>query len=267
MNYPPVKLSSPATKEFWEIPVLYEDADLLALCKPACLLSSPDRYDPLRPNLMRLLHDGITAGKPWARERGLTYLMNAHRLDFETSGVMLMAKSKPVLVELANLFGSLKPVKTYVALVHGQPVTATWTVDAALAMHPAKVGVMRIDRKQGKKSITEFETVEVFRGWTLVRCRPLTGRTHQIRVHLQCCGVPICGDKVYGGHPLNLSQLKEEYRLKGDKVERPLLSTVALHAERLELNHPVTQAPVVITAPWPKDLNVALKFLRRYATR
>src|SRR6516225_8323946 len=83
------------------------------------LPGSPDRYDPQRPNLMKLLHAAIAAGKPWARERHLTYLMNAHRLDFETSGVMLLAKNKPALVALANLFGSEKPLKKYVALVRG----------------------------------------------------------------------------------------------------------------------------------------------------
>src|SRR5690606_11741961 len=82
---PILKLSSPATREYWEIGVLYEDADLLAIDKPSGLLTSPDRYDPSRPNLMRLLHDHIRRGVPWAVERGLSYLANAHRLDFETS--------------------------------------------------------------------------------------------------------------------------------------------------------------------------------------
>src|SRR5215471_10809214 len=100
----PIKLSSPATREFWEIPVLYEDEHLLAVDKPSGLLVSPDRYDPNRPNLMKLLHSAIVAGKPWASQRRLTYLMNAHRLDFETSGVILLAKDKPVLVKLANAF-------------------------------------------------------------------------------------------------------------------------------------------------------------------
>src|SRR5689334_8226255 len=89
---PPIKLSAPATKEFWEIPVLFEDEHLLAINKPASLLTSPDRYDADRPNLMRLLHEGIAQAKPWAKERGLTYLSNAHRLDFETTGVLLLAK-------------------------------------------------------------------------------------------------------------------------------------------------------------------------------
>src|SRR5512147_2996891 len=99
-----IKLSSPATKEYWEIPVLFEDEHLLAINKPPCLLSSPDRYDPHRPNLMKLLHAGIAAGQPWAKERGLDYLSNAQRLDFETSGVLLLEKTKPALTAAANMF-------------------------------------------------------------------------------------------------------------------------------------------------------------------
>ncbi len=142
-----IKLSSPAAREFWEIPVLFEDDYLLALDKPGGLLTSPDRYDPQRPNLMKLLHTAIAAGKPWARERGLNYLMNAHRLDFETSGVILLAKGKPALMTLANLFGSEKPLKQYVALVQGTPAEEKFEVDAGLAPHPARTGLMRVDPK------------------------------------------------------------------------------------------------------------------------
>ena len=261
----PIKLSSSATKEFWEIPVLFEDEHLLALDKPACLLSSPDRYDPDRPNLMRLLHDGIAAGKPWARDRGLSYLSNAHRLDFETTGVILLAKSKPVLVALASLFGSEKPGKNYVALVQGTVTADRFEVDAKLEPHPLKLGRMRVGEKRGKKSRTLFEVLERFTGYTLLQCRPLTGRTHQIRVHLQHLRLPILGDELYGGRQLFLSRLKRDYDLKPGRVERPLISTLALHAEKLSLDHPVTGQPVVITAPWPKDLTVAVKYLRRYA--
>src|SRR3954468_364942 len=126
-----VKLSAP--NQFWEIEVLYEDEHLLALNKPALLLTSPDRYDPNRPNLMKLLHRDIERGAGWAKKRGLDYLMNAHRLDFETSGVILLAKTKPVLVALANLFGSEKPNKIYAALVRGTPPEQTFEVDAKLA--------------------------------------------------------------------------------------------------------------------------------------
>jgi 23S rRNA pseudouridine1911/1915/1917 synthase len=261
----PIKLSAPATREFWEIPVLFEDEQLLALDKPAGLLTSPDRYDPDRPNLMKLLHAGVERGTAWARTRGLTYLMNAHRLDFETSGVILLAKNKAALVALANLFGTEKPRKDYLALVQGTPVKPAFEVEAKLAPHPVKVGLIRVDEKTGKRSRTEFELLEKFNGYALLKCRPLTGRTHQIRVHLRHAGLPIVGDELYGGAPLLLSRLKSGYRLKPNKTERPLIARVALHAEMLSLAHPVTGAVVTITAPWPKDLKVAVNYLRRYA--
>jgi len=260
-----IKLSFPATHGFWEVPVLYEDEHLLALDKPAGLLTSPDRYDPQRPNLMKLLHAGISTGKPWARERALDYLMNAHRLDFETSGVLLLAKSKPVLVALANQFGSEKPIKEYAALVRGNPASDEFEIDARLAPHPKDPARMRVDPKRGKKSRTRVQVVQRFRGFALLKCLPLTGRTHQIRVHLCHVGLPIAGDSVYGGPPLFLSSLKPDYRKKKGEPERPLIGRTALHAETLRLAHPVTQAELTISAPWPKDLTVAVKYLQRFA--
>jgi RluA family pseudouridine synthase len=260
-----LKLSSPATGEFWKIAILREDEHLLALDKPAGLLTSPDRYDPHRPNLMKLLHRDIERGAPWAKERGLTYIANAHRLDFETSGVILLARDKPSLVALANQFGAEKPGKSYAALIHGSPKDDVFEIGAKLGPHPIRTGLMRVDEKQGKQAKTYFEVLERFSGFTLLKCRPLTGRTHQIRVHLRHAGFPLVGDSLYGGQPLLLSKLKTEYRLKGGKTERPLISRVALHAEQLIVTHPVSEAPVVINAPWPKDLTVAVRYLRRYA--
>lgn len=260
-----IKLSSRVTGEFWEIPVLYEDEHLLALDKPSGLLTSPDRYDPERPNLMKLLHAGIAENKPWARERGLSYLMNAHRLDFETSGVILLAKSKPVLVQLANLFGSEKPAKKYGALVQGQPASDEFESDAKLAPHPANPAIVRVDPKQGKRALTLFKVRERFDGWTWIECRPLTGRTHQIQVHLKSFGLPIVGDALYGGKPLWLSRLKSDYRLKPNHEERPLIGRLALHAEELTLTHPAGGQVVSIEVSLPKDITVGLKYLRRYA--
>ena len=261
-----IKLSSPATKEFWEIPILFEDGDLLALDKPSGLLTSPDRHAAERPDLMRLLHDGIELQKPWAKERNLTYLTNAHRLDFETSGVLLLAKNKPALVALANLFGSEKPLKKYVALAWGEPPEKNFAVDAKLSPHPVRLDQMRVDPRDGKKSKTEFEVLEQFSDWCLLRCTPLTERTHQIRVHLKHAGFTVVGDELYGGKKLWLSRLKKGFYLKPGKEERALLSCVALHAEELSLPHPITNEPVNIQSAWPKDLRVALKYLRQYAT-
>lgn len=260
-----IKLSSPATREFWEVPILYEDAELLAVDKPAGLLTSPDPSDPNRPNLMTLLHAAIVEGKAWTRERGLSYLMNAHRLDFETSGVLLLAKNKQVLTTLANLFGSEKPNQRYVALVQGAPTEERFSLDVPLAPHPVRIGFMRVDRKHGKRARTIFEVSERFKGWALLACQPLTCRTHQIRAHLRHAGLPIAGDALYGGKPLLLSRLKPVYRLKPKHVERPLIDRVALHAEQIILPQPASANPLTITAPWPKDLAVAMKYLRKFA--
>ncbi|MBL9128711.1 MAG: hypothetical protein JNL97_13740 [Verrucomicrobiales bacterium] len=259
-----LKLSSPATREYWEVPVLFEDEHLMAIEKPAGLLTSPDRYDPERPNLMRLLHGHIARGIPWARERGLGYLANAHRLDFETSGILLLARTKPVLTALANLFGSEKPEKTYVAIAQGSPPEDDFVVDAKLAPHPVRPGVMRVDPKLGKRSLTEFRVLTRFRGYTYLECRPRTGRTHQIRIHLRWVQLPLVGDRVYGGGPLWLSSIKPDYRARKSKDERPLLGRVALHARSLALIHPVTGAPLRIESPVPKDFRVALKYLERH---
>jgi 23S rRNA pseudouridine1911/1915/1917 synthase len=259
-----IRLSVPEMRLSWDIPVVYEDEHLLAVDKPAQLLTSPDRYDPNRPNLIKLLHQGIEKQAGWAKERGLTYLSNAHRLDFETSGIILLAKNKPALVELANQFGSEKPDKVYVALVQGNPEERTFQVDKKLAPDERRLGAMRVAPRQGKKSITNFEVRELYHRYTLLTCKPLTGRTHQIRVHLCWNRLPIVGDVLYGGEPLFLSRIKRAYQHGNKDVEKPLIGRVALHAESLTVIHPVTKEPVVMKAEWPKDLRVAVKYLRQF---
>jgi len=262
---PPIKLSSPETHEFWEIPVVFEDEHLLAIDKPAALLTSPDSDDPKRPNLMRLLHAGIAEGKPWARARGLTYLANAHRLDFETTGVLLLAKNKPALVTLADMFGIEKPLKTCITLVQGTPEADEFEVDASLAPHPTSAGLMRVDPKRGKHARTRFSVITKFRGYTLLKCEPFTDRPHQIRVHLRHVQLSVLGDSLYRGGKLFLSDIKRKYRPGQDKEERPLISMVALHAQELSLPHPVTGEQITMKAPWPKDLEVAVKYLKMFA--
>lgn len=260
-----IKLSSPATHGFWEIPVLFEDEHLLALDKPAGLPTVPDPDNPQLPSLMKLLHAGIADGKPWASERRLDYLGDPHQLDDETSGVILLAKNKAAFIKVADLFGSEKPCKQYLTLVHGTPTSERFDVNAKLAPHPDRPGFVRVDPEDGKKSKSSFEVQEKFSSCTLLKCEPLTDRPHQIRVHLQNSGLRIVGDALYGGAPLLLSRIKRSFRLKPGKIERPLISRVALHMEKLTLPHPVTGETVTITAPLPKDLTVALKYLRLYA--
>jgi 23S rRNA-/tRNA-specific pseudouridylate synthase len=135
-----------------------------------------------------------------------------------------------------------------------------------LGPHPIKLGMMRVDEKRGKWAVTGFQTLETLGRYTLLECSPRTGRTHQIRVHLQWVRLPIVGDQLYGGKPLFLSSLKPGYRQKHDTPERALLGRVALHALELELSHPVTGESLLITSPWPKDLRVAVKYLRRFTS-
>ncbi len=259
-----IKLSSPATQGFWEVPILYEDAHLLALDKPARMLTSPDRHDPEQPSLMSLLHADIARGAKWAASRNITYLANTHRLDSETSGAILLAKDKPALIALADQFGIENSSKVYLALVRGSPRESQIKVAAKLGPHPTETGVACVDPRTGKKAVTLFEVLERFRGYTFLKCLPHTHRPHQIRVHLQNSGLPITGDTLYGGPQLLLSSLKRDYRLKFGRVERPLIDRVALHAAELHFTHPVTGQPVDIIAPWPHDLTVAMKYLRKY---
>ena len=270
-----VKLSSPATREFWEIPVLFEDEHLLALDKPAGLPTAPETEARVetdvaaveRPSLMKLLHAGIAAGKPWARERNLNYLNNQHRLDADTSGVLLLAKNKPAHIALADLFGCDQPQRKYIALVRGNLIEESFEVNAKIAPHAVQPGLMRVDKDNGKAAKTKITLLENFTraGYALVKCEPVTDRPHQIRVHLSHVDLPIVADELYGGKKLWLSRLKKDFRLKPGHEERPLISRTALHAEELTLPHPITGETVTIKSEWPKDLRVAVKYLRLYA--
>jgi len=261
---PVIKLSSQSPREFLEITVLYEDEHLMILDKPSGLLVSSDRLEPGRPNLMQLLHDGIAQEKPWAKERGLGYLRITHRLDAEATGIAIFAKTKDVLIKLREAFGIEQPGIRYLALVREVPSQPEFEVDAKIAPNPARPGVMKVDSHHGKRSRSLFKVIEKFSRYALLSCEPLTDRAHQVRVHLRNAGFPIVGDQPYGGKPLLLSRLKPDYRLKEARVERPLISRPALHCEQVLLPHPVTNEPLAISAPRPKDIEVGLKYLRRY---
>jgi RluA family pseudouridine synthase len=261
-----IRLASPETGEVWDVEILFEDGHLLALNKPSGLLTSPARLRPDAPNMIRLLQELIRAGNPTTTRRGWSYLVATHRLDFDTSGVLLLAKNKPALITVANLFGSNKIGATHIALAAGSMGQETFAMDSKLAPDPLRPGKMRVDSKNGKRARTEFFVRQRFKRYTLLECRPQTHRPHQVRVHLQSLGLSILGDQLYGGPQLLLSNLKSDYRLKNDKIERPLISTPALHLERLSFQHPMTGEEIVIDAPWPKDLTVAVKYLNRYST-
>src|SRR5262249_33123097 len=205
---PVIKLSAPEAGQFWALPVLWEDTRLLALDKPGGLLTSPDRYDPRRPNLITLLDRGIAHGTAWAKERRLEDLAHSNRLDFERSGVILFAKDKPTLIALANQFGAERPNKMYRALTCGAPPLDVLNISAKLSADPAQFGLVRVDSRNGRKARTLVEVAERFAGYSLLKCQAITDRPHQIRAHLSHERVPLVGDSKDRRRPLLLSQLK-----------------------------------------------------------
>lgn len=234
-------------------PVVFEDEALIAFDKPSGLLIAPDRWDKARVNLMGLVHDRFGHG-----------VANVHRIDADTSGLVLCAKTKPALDHLSGQFQSKTVGKTYHALVVGSPPLDAYTVDFVLKEDEAAPGRMCVVKKHGKASVTEFQVLERFGAFTHLECRPLTGRTHQIRVHLAASGTPILNDPFYGNDTrLLLSGLKRGYKGRAD--ERPLISRLALHASGLAFTHPLSRERMTLTAPLPHDFEVALKYLRKFS--
>lgn len=239
------------------------DSAVLVLNKPAGLLVAPDRWDPDRHNLAALLRAAVAAPAPWCRALQIQYVANAHRLDADTSGLLVFALSREALGSLVNQFRLRTVEKEYLAIVQGQPPEDAFLVDLPIRDDQHRPGLMRTARSAGKAALSRFEVVERYRAYALVRARPETGRQHQIRVHLKAAGHPIVGDADYGGEPLLLSRLKKKYH-ESAGGERPLIGRQALHAHRLKFAHPATGARMELEAELPKDFAVALKYLRRF---
>ena len=247
------------------VPIVYLDDAVVAVDKPSGLLAIPDRWDKGLPSLMSRLNAGILVGAGWAVSGGYTYLANAHRLDRDTTGVMILGRSPATLRNLVRQFEDRGVAKVSLALIRGSLPEAEITVDRPVGPDPARPGFAHAGGRGSKHAVTVFKRLEAFRGYELVECRPQTGRMHQIRVHLQTLRCPLVADERYGdGKGLFLSKIKRGY--KGDReAERPLVGRQGLHALSVDLLHPVTGDPLHIEAPWPKDLRIALKYLRQFA--
>jgi 23S rRNA pseudouridine955/2504/2580 synthase/23S rRNA pseudouridine1911/1915/1917 synthase len=188
-----------------------------------------------------------------------------HRLDRDTSGVLIMAKSSSVHAALSQQFEHRKVLKTYLALVAGQGIRAEGMIRLPIGPHPQRPGMMAIQRHHGKAALTRYTAIERFRGYTLLDVRPRTGRSHQIRVHAQAIGHPLAIDPLYGSsEPLLLSALKPSYRPKAGTEEHPLMTRLTLHAQALQLMHPTRGEMLTWVAPLPKDFAAVLRNLRRY---
>ena len=226
------------------IPILYEDRSVLAVDKPAGWLLAPSHWRQTRRNLQAELEAEIEAGAFWARARNVKFLRFVHRLDAETSGVLLLARSRGAVAPLSALFEQRAVTKRYLAVVRGVPPRPHWRCRAPIAPDPATPGLMRVDRRHGKEAETSFAVLASRRhpDWgevSLIEAQPLTGRTPQIRVHLLEGGHPVVGDWAYGGRFRPPTAARR-------KTEPPAL---ALRAFGLAYTDPFTRQRVRIQAP------------------
>jgi 23S rRNA pseudouridine955/2504/2580 synthase len=186
-----------------------------------------------------------------------------HRLDKETSGILAIAKTPESYRHLAMQFEHREVAKRYHAITNG--VHSFEGISVYLPISPVKDGTaVRIDREHGKVAETIFNTLQAYRTTTLVECMPITGRMHQIRVHLMCLKAPIINDATYGGKPVFLSEVKRKFNLKEGTDELPLINRVALHAYSLTFSL-LDGTEQTFVAPYPKDFNTLVKQLEKYS--
>ncbi len=238
------------------IPLLHCDDHLLTVDKPAGVPVVPDRAGS--PSLLHLLARQLD----WPQ--GSFKLV--HRLDRDTSGVLLLARSTSAQRHLCRQFAVRQVLKIYYALVLGQPAQDAGEIDLPIGHKPRSPGKMRIDPRHGREALTEWKVIQRYAGMSLLQCRPRTGRTHQIRLHLAAAGFPLLVDPLYGSATgLMLSSFKTGYRPSRRRPEHPLIDRLTLHAAALELLHPATSQTIRFDAPLPKDFRAAKNQLAKYA--
>lgn len=230
--------------------ILFQNEAFIAVNKPSGLLTIPDR-------------EGKELSLKGVLQERFGNVFTVHRLDKDTSGVVVFALTESMHKHLSQQFEARETKKIYYGLVLGKPASEEGVINEPIAEHPTRRGYMTVWRK-GKESITEYKVVESFRYYSWIEFRILTGRTHQIRVHLKHLGHPIVCDPLYGdGKAVLISQLKRGYKLsQADEEERPILSRLALHAAQLTFQD-IEGKPVNLEAPLPKDLRATLNQLNK----
>lgn len=224
--------------------ILWEDADYFVLNKPPFVSTLQDRADPT--NLLAL-------AKNYSEDA-----QACHRLDKDTSGAIAFAKNPEAYRHLSMQFEHREVSKIYHAVSDGIHNFKDELVDAPIVK--LDNGIAKISRREGKPAQTYFTSLMSFRFHTLIECRPITGRMHQIRVHLAFLKAPITGDDQYGGKPFFLSSVKRGFNLKKQTEEQPLIGRMALHAYALKFE-PLSGEKVLIKAPYPKDMQTLLRQL------
>ena len=236
--------------------IIYEDSELIILNKQPGILVHPARGNThgTLVNALAYYSDELSSGLGEFRP-GIV-----HRLDKNTTGVMVVTKNDIAQWKIAKQFENRQVSKTYLAIVHGTPELTADRINAPLGMHPRVREKYAIRPEKGKESITFYEVIEAFRGFSLLELTPKTGRTHQIRVHLSYLKHPIVADDMYGGKLVYQWQLEDSEPV----VQEPIMNRVALHAFSLEFTHPTTEKKVKFEAPLPDDMQNLLDMLRKY---
>jgi 23S rRNA pseudouridine1911/1915/1917 synthase len=233
--------------------ILWQDDDILAVNKPAGLATVPGRSEP----------DSVLDQFPGTRI--------VHRIDKFTSGVLLLARSRDAQRELTRQFMNREVKKEYLALVAGEPAEDSGVIDQPLARHP-KAEQICVLSKHAQPAVTEWEVVKRFRGLTLLKCRPQTGRMHQVRVHLKSIGLPLAVDPVYSASHKTiapgvfLSHYKANYHPNRGQIERPLIGRLTLHAERIEFTN-LKGRRISVSCPPARDLSATINQLTKHACR
>lgn len=232
--------------------ILFDNADYMAFAKPSGLLTIADRYHPEIPNLVTM-----------ARQK-FGSLFVVHRLDKDTSGIVCFAKNEAAHRHLSQCFENREITKHYQAIVAGTLSKAKDSIRKPIIHDPANKGRMMVAAK-GKEARTDYEVLESWKHFSLLNIQLFTGRTHQIRVHLNNIGYPIVADPFYGdGQPFLLSSVKRKYRLSDDELEeRPVLNRLALHATALVFKDEKGEA-VHIQSPLARDMQAMVKLLAKW---
>jgi 23S rRNA pseudouridine955/2504/2580 synthase len=228
--------------------ILFENPDIIVVNKPP-FLSSLDEREGGDINLLRL------AKQYWDDAQ------ICHRLDKETSGAIIIAKNPEAYRSVSIQFEKRQVKKVYHAIIDGTHVFENLFIDLPI-LNVGK-GNVTISRQEGKRAETWFNSLRYFKHYTLVECKPVTGRMHQIRIHLATQRASIAGDEMYKGKPVMLSELKRNYRLSKDQEELPIMKRFALHAYEITFKiNP--EEEITVHAPYPKDFETLLKLLEKF---
>jgi len=230
--------------------IIFQNDHFIAINKPSGLLSIPDRFgkDPSAKSILQ-------------EQFGKIYTL--HRLDKDTSGLIIFAKDEVTHKDLSQKFEGREVEKYYVGLVNGTLMKREGTIDVPIMEHPGKTTLMMANKK-GKPSVTDYKVLEEFGLYSFVEFQIHTGRTHQIRVHSKYIGNSIVCDELYGdGQPVLLSSIKRKFKLsKNELEERPLLNRLALHSWKLKFSD-AEGNNFELEAPLSKDLKALLQQLRK----